>query len=107
MTILLTSIILAVAMVAALIVIGRKSDERDLDTQLLYMRDRALLELDPSDIARLDIQLADIQLAGMQAAKQGVSVRAATKMVMQAQIQSIAAFIEIDRMFDAKPHPLR
>ncbi|OYY69102.1 hypothetical protein [Sphingomonas sp. 28-63-12] len=105
MTILLTSIILAVAMVAALIVIGRKSDERDLDTQLLYMRDRALLELDPSDIARLDKQLADIQLAGMQAAKHGVSVRAATKMVMQAQIQSIAAFIEIDRMFDAKSHP--
>ena len=81
----------------------RALSDRALDVEMQAMQRRVFAELGPEDIDRLALQLDEIRAMGNQSSLAGMSPRKASIIVMRASMQTMAMFIEVDRMFKGLP----
>ena len=76
------------------------AQDRQLNAELEAMHRRVKLELSSEDRERLYVQLIELREAGIrEAAATGMNGKQCSRMLKGAAIQTMSAFIEIDRMF--------
>lgn len=96
---LITSLMFGVALFAVAWFVKRKIEDKVLNARLAGMLLEARTVLPSDDLERLTDTLRELHTVGFVAHQQGQSSRDAGRMVKEAAIQTVANFIELNRMF--------